>query len=108
MNAEGGGGVGDAFLISVVGFLDVELFEFFQSLVEQDLTIQHVVNYCFEAGAYLHLSLVLSGYEGKILSRVIAFGFGKSMSPFRAQLNPFLLLPGRLPLLHSRFQRHEQ
>jgi hypothetical protein len=80
MNAEGVGGVGDAFLVSVVGFLDVELFEFFESFVEQDMTIQHVVNYCFEAGAYLHLSLVLSGYNGKILSRVTTL-FGKSMSP---------------------------
>ena len=33
MDAEGFGGVGDALLVSVVGFLNIELFEFFESFV---------------------------------------------------------------------------
>jgi hypothetical protein len=49
-------GVGNPFLVSVVGFLNVELFKLFEGLVQQDVAVEHVFNYCFQAGAYLHFS----------------------------------------------------
>jgi hypothetical protein len=55
MNAECGGGVRNAFLVSRVGFLDIELFEFLKSFIEQNMAVEHVFDYGFEAGANLHL-----------------------------------------------------
>ena len=55
MDAERDGSVTDALLIPSVSFLDVKLLEFFECLVQQYVAIEHVLNYCFEAGAYLHL-----------------------------------------------------
>src|SRR5207247_10646863 len=63
VNAESFGGVRDAFLVSAKRFLNVELFEFFQSLVEHDVAVEHIFDDCFQAGAYLHLSPVLLSYE---------------------------------------------
>jgi hypothetical protein len=54
MDAERDGSVTDALLIARVSFLDVELLEFFERLVQQDVAVEHVLNDCFEAGAYLH------------------------------------------------------
>jgi hypothetical protein len=59
VDAERFGGVRNAFLVPGEGFLNIELFEFFQSFVEHDVTIEHIFYDCFQAGAYLHLSPVL-------------------------------------------------
>jgi hypothetical protein len=59
VNAEGFGGVRDSFLVPGERFLNIELFEFFQSFIQHDVTIKHVFYNCFQAGAYLHLSPVL-------------------------------------------------
>ena len=55
MNAEGGGGVRDAFLVSRVSFLNVKLLELIESFIQKDVTVEHVFDYGFEAGADLHL-----------------------------------------------------
>jgi len=60
VNAERFGRVGNAFLVPSEGFLNIELFELFQSFIQHDVTIKHIFYHCFEAGAYLHLSPVLS------------------------------------------------
>jgi hypothetical protein len=39
MDAEGGGGVDDSPLVAAVRFLDVELFELFQSFIEADVAV---------------------------------------------------------------------
>jgi hypothetical protein len=62
VDAEGFGGVRDAFLVSSKRFLYVKLFEFFESFVEHDVTVEHVFDDSFKAGAYLHLSPVLFNY----------------------------------------------
>jgi len=59
VDAERFGGVRNAFLVSGESFLNIELFEFFESFVEHDVTIEHIFYNCFKAGAYLHLSPVL-------------------------------------------------
>jgi hypothetical protein len=56
MDTESGGGVRNSLLIPAVRFLNVKLLKFFQGFVEHDVTIKHVIDYCFQAGAYLHLS----------------------------------------------------
>jgi len=55
MDAQRDSSVTDALLIPSVSFLDVKLLEFFECLVQQYVAIEHVLNYCFEAWAYLHL-----------------------------------------------------
>lgn len=61
MDAERDRGVSDAFLVTRVGFLNVELLEFFERLVKHNVAIEHVFDHCFEAGANLHKSNV--GYQ---------------------------------------------
>lgn len=58
MDAESGGRVTDTLLVARVGLLNVELLEFFERLVKQDVAVEHVFNYCFEAGANLHSNCV--------------------------------------------------
>lgn len=58
MDAQRGGGVRDALLVARECFLNVELFEFLKSFVEHDVAVEHVVDYSFQSGAYLHQSLV--------------------------------------------------
>jgi len=62
VNAERFGRVGNAFLVPSEGFLNIKLFELFQSFIQHDVTIKHIFYYCFKAGAYLHLSPVLFSY----------------------------------------------
>ena len=57
MDTEGNRGVRDALLVSAVSLLNVELFKLFQSFIKHDMTIEHVVDYGFETGAYLHFCL---------------------------------------------------
>jgi len=54
VDAESVGGVCDALSISRESFLNIELFEFCQSLVQHYPAIQHIIDHCFQAGAYLH------------------------------------------------------
>ena len=54
MDAERGGGVSDALLVTRVGFLNIEFLEFLERLVEQYVPVKHIFNYSFEAGANLH------------------------------------------------------
>jgi hypothetical protein len=57
MNTERNRGVRDAPFVSAVSLLNVELFKLFESFIEHDMTIEHVVDYGFQTGAYLHLIL---------------------------------------------------
>jgi hypothetical protein len=59
VDAERLGGVRNALLVPSEGFLNIELFELFQSFIQHDVTIKHIFYNCFKAGAYLHLSPVL-------------------------------------------------
>ncbi len=63
VNAESFGGVRNALLVPSERFLNIELFELFQSFVQHYVTIEHIFYDCFQAGAYLHLSPVLFGYQ---------------------------------------------
>ena len=58
MDAESIGRMTDALFVARVGLLNVKLLEFFERLVKQDVAIEHVFNYCFEAGANLHSDCV--------------------------------------------------
>jgi hypothetical protein len=62
MDAERLGGVRNAFLVPGKRFLNIELFEFFESFIQHDVTVEHIFYHCFQAGAYLHLSPVLLSY----------------------------------------------
>lgn len=55
MNAERDGGVRNAFLVSRVGFFDVKLLKLIESFIQKDVTVEHVFDYGFKAGADLHL-----------------------------------------------------
>src|SRR5690242_3097309 len=55
MNPQRRSGVSNPLLVTRVGLLNVELLEFLECLVKHDVTIEHVFDYCFETGAYLHL-----------------------------------------------------
>lgn len=44
VDAEGFGGVRNAFLVADEGLLNVELFEFLEGLVQKDVAVQHVFN----------------------------------------------------------------
>src|SRR5437764_9263830 len=59
MNPKRRGGVSDPFLVARVGFLDIELLEFFERFIQHDVPVKHIFNYSFQAGAYLHFYLVL-------------------------------------------------
>ena len=54
MNPQRGCGVRDPLLVARVGFLDIELLEFFERFIQHDVPVKHVFNYCFQAGPYLH------------------------------------------------------
>jgi len=56
VNAKRGGGVRNALFVSRVGFLDVKLFKFLERFIEKDLTVEHVFDYGFKAGANLHFN----------------------------------------------------
>ena len=58
MDAESIGRMTDALFVARVGLLNVKLLEFFERLVKQDVAIEHVFNYGFEAGANLHSDYV--------------------------------------------------
>jgi hypothetical protein len=47
VDAEGFGGVGNALLVSVEGLLNVELFELGDGLIQCNVAVEHVVDYCF-------------------------------------------------------------
>src|SRR5215831_16135253 len=53
---ERGSRVANALFVPGVGFLNVELLEFFEGLVKPDVAVEHVFNHCFEARANLHRS----------------------------------------------------
>jgi hypothetical protein len=55
MDAESGGGVRNSLLVPAVRLLNVEFLKFFQGFIEHNMTIKHVIDYCFQTGAYLHL-----------------------------------------------------
>ena len=44
MDAQGFGGVGNALFVSRESLLDVQLFEFFEGLIQKDAAIEHVFN----------------------------------------------------------------
>jgi len=54
VDAEGVGGIGDALLVAREGLLNIQLFELVESLVQSDVTIEHLVDNSFQSGAYLH------------------------------------------------------
>ena len=56
MNPKRRGGVSDPFLVARVGFLDIELLEFFERFIQHDVPVKHIFNYSFQAGAYLHFN----------------------------------------------------
>ena len=59
MNPKRGCGVRDPLLVAGVGFLDIELLEFFERFIQHDVPVKHVFNYSFQAGTYLHFYFVL-------------------------------------------------
>ena len=72
MDPEGCRRVCDSLLVARVRFLDVELLEFFERLIKHDVPVKHVFDYCFQAGAYLHLyffltlrMMIASGYKAE-------------------------------------------
>src|SRR2546430_5143204 len=54
MDPERGCCVCDPLFVARVGFLDVELLEFFERFIQHDVPVKHFFNYCFQARAYLH------------------------------------------------------
>src|SRR5712672_2333501 len=56
MNPKRRGGVRDSLLVARVGFLDIELLEFFERFIQHDVPVKHNFNYSFQAGAYLHFN----------------------------------------------------
>src|ERR1700730_138314 len=54
MDAQGSGSVRNPLLVPTVRLLNVKLLEFFQGFIEHNMTVKHVIDYCFQAGAYLH------------------------------------------------------
>ena len=50
VDAEHQGRVGEVLLVLHEGFLDVELFEFAECLVEKDAAFEHFVDQAFESG----------------------------------------------------------
>ncbi|HEV2904757.1 MAG TPA: hypothetical protein VGW32_06905 [Pyrinomonadaceae bacterium] len=44
VDAQGFGGVGNALFVSRESLLDVQLFEFFEGLIQKDAAIEHVFN----------------------------------------------------------------
>ncbi len=57
MDAKGMGRVSDALLVSGECFFDIKLFKFFQGFAQHDVAIKHFLDYSFQSGSYLHLSL---------------------------------------------------
>jgi len=49
MDAEDGGRVGEVLLVAREGFLYVELLEFTQCLIQEDVAFEHFVDEAFEA-----------------------------------------------------------
>lgn len=47
MDSERFGGVRDALLVPEEGFLNVQLFEFLEGLIQKDVAVQHVFDNCF-------------------------------------------------------------
>jgi len=54
MDAERVGSIGDALLVAREGLLNIQLFELVESLVQSDVTIEHLVDNSFQSRAYLH------------------------------------------------------
>jgi hypothetical protein len=67
VDAEGVGGIGDALLVAREGLLNVQLFELVQRLVQPDVAIEHLVDHCFQSGAYFH-RISLTRLKLKILA----------------------------------------
>ena len=44
VDAKGFGGVGNALLVAHESLLDIQLFEFFEGLIQKDAAIEHVFN----------------------------------------------------------------
>src|SRR5256885_1611619 len=59
MDSKRRGGVRDPLFVARVGFLDIELLEFFERFIQHDVPVKHIFNYSFQAGAYLHFYFVL-------------------------------------------------
>ena len=49
MDAQDGGRVGEVLLVAREGFFYVELFEFTQGLIQEDVAFEHFVHQAFEA-----------------------------------------------------------
>ena len=101
MDAQRCGGVSDSLLVARIGLLNVKLFEFFERLIKHDVTIKHVIDHGFEAGAYLHRSVLNFGGETRASGtgnlRIHPFAEGAARASARATLKLLALNMVALP-----------